>query len=578
MSILRKLFSILSIKEKNECIVVIIYVLVLGLFDILGIASIIPFLTVVSDESQIYTNKILIFLFTISNSIGVENTFKFKIVLGLISITLLIFSAVVRSYTMYKTTFFIELMRFKISKKLFSSYMSQDYLFFLNRNSSDLVKNVISEVDRIVAQLIRPVIFMLSYFIMSLLLVTFVIYISPIQVLYFVGIIGLIYFTIFVILKNKIKIIGEKAFESNKNRNFIINQSFGGIKYIKFKSYEDVYTKSFNKSAFNYSYSVALHHVLNQIPKYLVEVLVFISVIVYILLGLYSSPGSFNQTLPLIGAYALVAYRLQPCFVAIYQGLSSLKFGQTALIKISSDINHNPKIIKADDLPKIVLHNNLIIKNLYFRYNQYSDYVLKNINITLNAKACIGITGESGSGKSTLIDNILGILHPTTGRIMIDGVDLSEENVIGWQNSIGYVPQETYLFDTSIAHNISMEENDTDICVHRLEIATKFAQIYDYITSLSCGFETKVGERGVKFSGGQRQRIGIARALYNMPSLLILDEATSALDNKTQDNFIKSVKHLIGRFTIIIISHRLETLKHCDNIFHMVNKRLIKKL
>jgi ABC-type multidrug transport system fused ATPase/permease subunit len=280
--------------------------------------------------------------------------------------------------------------------------------------------------------------------------------------------------------------------------------------------------------------------------------------------------------LPILGVYALSAYRLKPAMNNIYTSLSEMRFGEAALDGVFKDLQgppEDPRTEIAHD-QKLPLKKRLELRDVSFFYPGSQKPALNRINLCIQANSTVGIIGSTGAGKSTMVDLILGLLQPDTGQMFIDDQPLSADNVRAWQNGIGYVPQHIFLADDSIATNIAFGIANDNIVQMAVEKAAKMAQIHEFILELPEGYNTEIGERGVRLSGGQRQRLGIARALYHDPDLLVLDEATSALDNTTESDVMKAIDELSGNKTIIMIAHRLSTLERCDQMVRLEGGKL----
>jgi ABC-type multidrug transport system fused ATPase/permease subunit len=286
--------------------------------------------------------------------------------------------------------------------------------------------------------------------------------------------------------------------------------------------------------------------------------------------------GSFNSALPVISLYVFAGYRLMPALQQIYSSFTQLTFVGPSLDKLTSDIKNLKPFNENQDKGVLSLNKAITLKNIHYEYPNASRTALKNINLSILAKSTVGIVGATGSGKTTTVDIILGLLEPQKGALEVDGKVITQHNSRSWQRSIGYVPQHIYLSDDTIAANIAFGVEPHDIDLIAVEKAAKIANLHNFlIDELPEQYQTTIGERGVRLSGGQRQRIGIARALYYNPNILILDEATSALDSQTEKAVMDAVNNLRKDITIIIIAHRLATIKKCDKIF-LLEKGQIK--
>ena len=285
--------------------------------------------------------------------------------------------------------------------------------------------------------------------------------------------------------------------------------------------------------------------------------------------------GNFTEAVPIIALYTLAGYRLMPTLQSIYVSITALRFVGPTLDDLYNDLNSLKSYDQIKEKNNFLINKNISLKNINYSYPNSSKIALRDINLTIPARSVVGFVGVTGSGKTTMVDVILGLLKPQKGQLEIDGKLINKENIRAWQNSIGYVPQQIYLADDSIASNIAFGKEVKDINQEALENAARIANIHDFvINELPNKYQTKVGERGVRLSGGQRQRIGIARALYHNPQLLVLDEGTSALDSLTEHSVMKSLNNLKKNITIILIAHRLNTVKECDTIFYLKNGEL----
>ena len=319
---------------------------------------------------------------------------------------------------------------------------------------------------------------------------------------------------------------------------------------------------------------------MTQVPQFFVEVIAFGALLSVAMYALASDSADVGALLPVLGLYALGALKLKPASNYIYSSVSKMKFGESAIDNIINDLKcfvNDGEVILNNDHERLTLKNGLIFDDISFFYPNCSKPALKNINIEIKANSSVGIIGTTGAGKSTFVDLILGLLQPTSGVISVDGKRIDHSNIRQWQNSIGYVPQNIFLADTSIASNIAFGIDEERIDMKQVELVAKMAQIHEFIATLDDGYNTEIGERGIRLSGGQRQRLGIARALYHNPDLLILDEATSALDSKTEAEVMKAVESLSGSKTIIMIAHRLSTVEKCDMIIKLENGMLVYK-
>ena len=315
-----------------------------------------------------------------------------------------------------------------------------------------------------------------------------------------------------------------------------------------------------------------------MVPRFALEALTVGTLLSLILVLLLRNGGSISEIVPVLGVIAFSTMRLLSALQQIYHGLTSMRGASAILDQIVADFTSAPTPVAVPNEPRppLRLDHSLALSNVSFAYVTASGAAIRDLDLVIPAGTTVGIVGGTGAGKTTLVDLILGLLVPTAGEILVDGTTLVRENLRDWQSTLGYVPQSIFLTDDTIAANIAFGIPREEIDMAAVERAARTAALHDFVTTdLAAGYQTIVGERGVRLSGGQRQRIGIARALYRDPSLLIMDEATSALDNITERVVMEAVQRVRSEKTIILIAHRLSTVKTCDVIFLMEHGKLV---
>ena len=459
--------------------------------------------------------------------------------------------------------------QYKLSKYLVENYLRQPYDWFLNQHSADIGKTILSEVAIVIGKGLTNTI----DFISSLTAVLFILgllFFVDFKITVILGFtVGLIYFLIYKSLKNFLYLIGKNRLHDNKLRFISISEAFSAIKEIKVGGFEKIYTENFSNPASNFAIHSALSSSISQIPRFVLEALAFGGVMLLILY-LMLQTGSFTKALPIISLYVFAGYRLIPAFQKIYNSYTQLLFVKPSIEKLYDDINLLKPHVISTEQNNFIFKKLIELKNVNYNYPNTSRKTLKNINLKIKSNSVVGVIGATGSGKTTMVDIILGLLQPQNGTVLIDNKVLTKKNLKSWQKIIGYVPQHIFLSDDSIAANIAFGKKQNDINYIMVEKAAKIANLHDFILKeLPQKYQTIVGERGIRLSGGQRQRIGIARALYNDPQLLILDEATSALDNQTEKIVMEAINNINKNKTIIIIAHRLNTIKNCDMILKL---------
>ena len=575
MSTLKKILFLLTPNERKSASLLILMIFIMAILDMIGVASILPFMAVLTNPGLVETSFILNNIFQSSKILGVETKSQFLFFLGIVVFILLVTSLIFKAVTNYVQLRFVQMREFSIGKRLIEGYLRQPYSWFLSRNSSELGKTILSQVGEVVGGGIRPLMELIAKGAISIAFIVLLIIADP-KVALVVGIsLGATYGLIYKLIRNYLKRIGQKHLKNNELRFSSIIEAFGAAKEVKVNGLEQIYIDRFSNSAKTFAGTAASSQVINQLPRFVLEMIAFAGVLLLILY-MMSQTGSFNNALPIISLYVFAGYRLMPALQQIYASFSTLSFVGPSLDKLYDDIN-NLKFIKPIAEKNILPFNETIsLKNVDYNYPNTEVKALKKINLVIPARTTVGLVGATGCGKTTTVDIILGLFEAQSGTLEVDGQVITKENSRAWQRSIGYVPQHIFLSDDSIAANIAFGKEHKDIDQQAVEKAAKIANLHDFVKSeLPKQYQTTIGERGVRLSGGQRQRIGIARALYHNPKVLILDEATSALDNDTEEAVMEAVNKLSKDITIIMIAHRLNTVKKCDIIFKLEKGRLV---
>jgi ABC-type multidrug transport system fused ATPase/permease subunit len=577
MQTLKKLLFLLTSKERKEASLLIVMIIIMVFIDMVGVASILPFMAVLTNPSLIETNIILNNLFQVSKIFGVENSKEFLFVSGLFLFLILIISLFLKAITSYAQQRFIKMREYSIGKRLIAGYLHQPYSWFLGRHSADLGKTILSEVEVVSGFGIAPLLELIAKCLATFSLIILLIVVNP-KLAITVGLtLSLTYLVIFFFLKGRLKRIGKERLKNNELRFTAVSEAFGASKEVKVGGLEKFYIKLFSDPAKNFARTQASYFAIALLPRYILEALAFGGILL-ITLFLMIDSGSFDKSLPIISLYVFAGYRLMPALQQIYSSFTDLAVVGPSLNKLFDDLK-NLNLPNYDQDDKILsLNKSIVLNDVNYSYPNSSKISLKNINIEISAKSTIGLVGATGSGKTTTVDIILGLLEAQKGFLEIDGQVVNQKNVRSWQRLIGYVPQHIYLSDDSILSNIAFGLDVDEIDQEAVEKASKIANLHNFVVEkLDNQYQTVVGERGVRLSGGERQRIGIARALYHNPQVLILDEATSALDNQTEKAVIEALSNLRKNITIILIAHRLNTVKNCDVIFKLENGSLIEK-
>ena len=571
MQIFKKFLFLLAPQELKNGKLLLIMIIIMALLDMVGVASILPFMAILTKPDLVETNLILNYMFEASNIFGVENNQQFIFASGVLVFVILVISLTFKALTTYMQVRFLQMCEYSIGKRLVEGYLHQPYSWFLSRHSADLGKTILSEVSSIIGNGMRPLMELFANGVVTVVLITLLI-IADIKIALIVGLsLGSIYGLIFYFLRKYLNRTGEERLRSNQLRFTAISEAFSAAKEIKVGGLEKTYIKNFSNSAKIFAQTQASSQIISQLPRFILEAIAFGGILLIILYTMQQT-GSFNNALPIISLYVFAGYRLIPAFQKIYASFTSLTFASPSLNKLYDDLKNLKSFNENQDQDVFIFNKTITLKNIYYKYPNASRIASKDISLTIPKKSTIGLVGATGSGKTTMVDIILGLLEPQKGVLEVDGKIITKQNSRSWQRSIGYVPQHIYLTDNSIAANIAFGVEPKDISQDMVEKASKIANLHNFvIDELPKQYQTTIGERGVRLSGGQRQRIGIARALYHDPKVLILDEATSALDNQTEKIVMDAIKNLSKDITTILIAHRLNTVKKCDKIYLLKN-------
>ena len=576
---LKKIFFLLSRKEKRRGAVVLALVVVMAALETAGVASVMPFLSVLANPELVEENPALRAVY---DRLGFQSVDSFLFALGAASFALIIFSAAFRTLTHYVMNRFVEMRRHSIGERLLETYLRQPYAYFLNRHSGDMAKSILSEMDQLIERVLRPGVLMLAYVVVTLGIITLLVMVDPILAAGMAVVIGGMYAALFTGVRGILARVGQERVRANQERFEAAGEALGGIKDIKLLGREHAYLQRFRTPSIRQARTQATNRTLAEVPKYAIEAVAFGGVIGLTLFLLVTQGGesraAVGEILPLIGLYAFAGYRLLPAAQQIYAGAANLRFGGSVVHTVYEDLSERTRLAEIHRQPpgRLSPQRSVCLRHVSYRYPHADRSALENITVDIPAGTSLGIIGTSGAGKTTLVDVLLGLLRPTRGELTVDGETITDANLREWQQTLGYVPQEIFLTDSTVAENIALGVAPDEIDREQVVRCAKMAQVHHFIeTEMPQGYETLVGERGVRLSGGQRQRIGIARALYHNPDVLVFDEATSALDTDTERDVMGAIDALNQQKTVIMIAHRLATVANCDQIVRLEAGRVV---
>ena len=569
-----KLWSYLTLRRKKQFFMLLILMFFASILEVVSLGAILPFLGALTAPEQVYQHPLMQPFIEILE-LSAPN--QLILPLTIVFITSALLAGSIRILLLYTMTRLSYATGADLSIKIYNLTLYQEYSIHISRNSSEVINGIISKTSTVIGAVIMPLVNLISSIILIISIMSALFVIDTIVALSaFIGFgflyAGIIRFT-GIQLKENSQIIADHSTQMIKS----LQEGLGGIRDVLIDGSQEFYSDLYRDADLPLRRASGNNAFIGGGPRYVLEAIgmTLIAGLAYVM---SQSEGGIASAIPILGALALGAQRLLPALQQAYVSFSAIRGVEASLSDVIELLKQPmPEYVKQPPPVPILFEKEIKLTNLSFSYNRESQLVLENINLSIAKGECIGFMGVTGSGKSTLIDIIMGLLPPTKGQLIIDQKKLTRENRRSWQVHIAHVPQNIYLSDSTIEENIAFGIPLKDIDHLRVQEAAKQAQISDMIDDSKDGYQTLVGERGVRLSGGQRQRISIARALYKKADVLIFDEATSALDNDTENEVMKAIEGLGGKLTILIIAHRLSTLQTCNrvvkldknNVFHI---------
>lgn len=561
--------------QKIKFVLLLFLIAGTTLFELLGVAAIMPFVEVIMSPDSIQNTPYLNWLYV---KLNIQNTNAFIAILGAIIILIYVLKNVAVSVMYYLQYYYTFSNQQKIASKMLSSYLKQPYDFHLQSSSADLIRNIDTDIAMLFQGTLAILQLITEVAVCAVLGVYLLIKDKSITI-------GVVCFMVVFILLFVKKFKGYLAKIGDEDRYYKANivkwlqQSFAGMKETKILGKERFFYEQFNANYKKWAELERIYRFLQVIPRPVMEAACIVAMMSVVILKLLNGTTS-DYFVTTISVFAIAAFRMLPSINRITNSLSVIMFNLPAFdavyneLKVIEELSEENWEEKQQKTPMVFNHN-IEIQNLSYKYPSGTENVLSNVTIELHKNQTIGLIGPSGAGKTTLADIILGVLKPTTGNIFVDGQNAVAESA-AWQKNIGYIPQSIYLMDDTIENNILYGTPKDSQSEKKVWEAIEGAQLKDFVLSLEDGLNTVIGENGIRLSGGQRQRIGIARALFGNPSVLVLDEATSALDNETEAAVMEAIEKLAGNKTLIIIAHRLSTIQNCDVVYEIKDGQVRK--
>lgn len=571
-SILTKVNYIFDKKQKVQSVLLCIGLFIGALLELVGVSFITQLVSLISNPEKIHSNALMQYFYDMFGMTSDRQFFLF-VVIALIFVYLI--KNVYLLWINYVQYTFIFRNQLRLSGRLIDCYLKKPYTYHLDNNSAEMVRNVMLDSERFF-QMLLSVFLVLSEILVSGLLCVFLLVVDWVITVSVVVILGVFTGLYLVLFKGKAKEYGKinQIYDGKMHQS--INQALGAVKDIKILHREKFFANSFLDYGKKKMTAVRNNNVLGQFPKYLIETVCIGAVLLVLVYKIYNGED-LNTMIPQLAAFAIAAFKLLPSVSKINNYANLIIFLKPSVDLIYRDIKDTEDMIDyeiTDENKAANKADSIRIDNLVYRYPHTEKNVLNGVSFEIPLGKSVGLMGESGAGKSTLADVILGILTPTEGNVYYGDMDV-HKHPIKWSKKLAYIPQRIFLSDDTIRNNVAFGIDADKIDDEKVWAALKEAQLDEFVKSQPEGLDSMVGERGVRISGGQQQRIGIARALYDNPEILVLDEATSALDSETEALVMEAIERLSGSMTMIIIAHRLTTIKNCDLVYKVEGGNII---
>ena len=574
--ILNKLNYIFDHRQKVQMGLLLVAIFIGAVFELGGVSLILPLIQLISTPEVVEEPGIVR---TVYRGLGMKSVTDFFIVLVVIIICVYLIKNIYLTLMYYFQYRYIYRNQLKCAGRLIDCYLKKPYTYHLDHNTSNMIRNIMLDTDRLF-QLILQVLNVISEALLSMLLIIFLIITDPMMSIT-VALILVIFMGAFRLLtKRRVNSYGHINQTYDGKMHQSINQALGAVKDIKILHREKYFVDTFIDCGNRKMNALINTNFLGQVPKFLIET-VCVAAIMTVLAVKLKSGENLNAVLPKLAAFAVAAFKLLPSVGKITNYLNGITFLKPSIDLIYHDIRETEDMLtkkqgmERDDYTEDNPADSISLEEVSYSYPNSEETVINKVSFKIPLGQSTGLIGPSGAGKSTIADIILGILTPVEGRVMYGKMNV-HEYPYSWSKKLAYIPQTIFLADESIRRNVAFGIEDGIIDEAKVWAALKEAQLDEFVRSLPQGLDTEVGERGVRLSGGQRQRIGIARALYDDPEILVLDEATSALDNDTEKAVMEAIEHLHGKKTMIIIAHRLTTIKNCEHVFKVENGKVFE--
>lgn len=567
--LLKRLWQYIQPKRRWQLALLMLLSLIVSCAEVASIGAILPFLGVLVAPEHILSNP---WGHKMTELLGTSDVGTLLLAMTVLFASAALFAGTIRMLHLFAQTRICYAIGADLGLEIYRKTLYQPYSVHVMRNSSEVIAGISSKAKALVGSMLVPVATIISSAIILGMITVSLIWLDPAMALSVFSGLGGIYLMIVFVFRRRLAQYSQHISTSQNQIIKALQEGLGGIRDVLIDGTQEIYCRIYRQADMPFRTASANIQIISGSPRYAVESLamVFIAFLAYFSV---IHTGKISSVIPVLGTLTLGAQRMLPVLQQAFLAWTSIKGGQAA-VRDAIDLLDQPLPLASEHDAALPFTHTINLKNVEFRYDSRKASVLCDVDLVLKKGSRIGIIGATGSGKSTLLDILMGLLSPTGGELFVDGVSISSHNMRSWQKHIAHVPQSIFLADVSVAENIAFGVPYHDIDMRRVRTVAQFAQIAEAIEEWENGYDTVIGERGVRLSGGQRQRIGIARALYKNADVLVLDEATSALDNETERLVMASLESLGKELTIIIVAHRLSTLSACSHIVELAGGRI----
>ena len=573
LSILKNIHHLLNERQKRNYILLQALFALTAIIQVAGIASLAPFIALLANQKLIHEHPLLSRIY---NELSFASDIRFFIFLALIIMAFIVISNIIAASAMWYSVRFSQNLGVELQSAIYRSYLYKEHVFFSKNNSSHMTSMITQEAPRFTYMVLQPLLSLFSQAFVVLVIAVGLIIVDPVLASIALITVGGSYLGIFRVIKIELGKYDLKFHHANTRKFRLLNESIGGIKEVKLLGTEPQYEKELAEANTTNANANAMISLLSDLPRFIIETIAFCALL-GLAIYLLAKHGNSENIISILSLYAMAGYKLLPAAQSIFKAASQIKGNRSALDAIYPEVIEGRKVIPEDSTPPsepITANADIRFDNVSYRYPGAETPAIADVSLSIKKNSINAFVGSSGAGKSTMADLILCFLLPTAGAMLVGDKKITVANKRSWQKHLGYVPQNIFLLDDTIVTNIAFGVKPEDIDLEKVKVAAKLANIDQFIETLPEQYNFIVGERGAMLSGGQKQRIGIARALYHDADVLVLDEATSALDNITEREIVATIQKLKASKTIIMIAHRLTTIRNADQIVYFEKGRL----